>query len=369
MNLSLQVRQLVAASILLTLFFGLTGIALDEAFQHSAAAALRLRLETLGYALMGTVQTDAESPQLIVKQLPIPALSQANSGLYASIRVLPGGPVWNSPSALGFDIIYPAIGTLGQWVYDSSNLSSGAELVTATYTALWEATGQRMMFQVAADAEVLATEVGAFRASLWRWLGGLVLVLLLLQTLLLRWSLGPLRRVGDELRQVESGHKSQLDDDYPQELRGLTSSLNSFIHREQRRLQRYRDTLSDLAHSLKTPIAVIRGAMEGRASPDELRSATQEQLDRMNQIVDYQLHRAATSGQVALAAPTVIAPLADKLIRSLQRIHHQRAIQCDVEIPPTLNISGGLELFEKGQEFTGQLVPWRQVNQGHRLFV
>ena len=93
------------------------------------------------------------------------------------------------------------------------------------------------------------------------------LFLLLLQVVVLRWSLRPLQRVSDELTRVQRGQASRMTERHPRELEPLTESINAFIESERENLDRQRNTLADLAHSLKTPLAVLRSQLDEGATP------------------------------------------------------------------------------------------------------
>jgi two-component system sensor histidine kinase PhoQ len=127
---------------------------------------------------------------------------------------------------------------------------------------------------------------------------------------------------------------------YPRELSALTESINSFITSERSQKERYRNTLGDLAHSLKTPLAVVRGAFEQNAIPTELRESIQEQVDRMTQIVDYQLQRAATSGRTTLAAPVDLLPVINKLVSTLDKVYAEKGISCRVTVHGDITFRG-----------------------------
>ena len=96
------------------------------------------------------------------------------------------------------------------------------------------------------------------------------------------------------------------------------------IASERGRQKRYRQTLDDLAHSLKTPLSVLRNADTANTS------AAQEQIrqaDRMEQIVSYHIKRADAGTQRLLTAPTALAGPADRIINSLEKVYHQRSVQ------------------------------------------
>ncbi len=117
---------------------------------------------------------------------------------------------------------------------------------------------------------------------------------------LLTFVLRPVLRLERQVREVEAGDRVKLTGNYPSELVGLADNLNMLIDTERRRLVRYRNTLDDLAHSLKTPLAAMRTLLaEQRSQPAEDRSeALNRELERMDQRVSYQLRRARASGAI-----------------------------------------------------------------------
>src|SRR5690606_33658008 len=124
------------------------------------------------------------------------------------------------------------------------------------------------------------------------WLGGALLLLLGLLWLGLSWGFGALRALSRELDEVESGQRDHLSGEHPSELLRLTGSLNRLLDSERRQRERYRDSLGDLAHSLKTPLAVLQGVAEGIGEREQAQ-VLQTQVERMSQQVDYQLQRAS----------------------------------------------------------------------------
>ncbi|HHQ13948.1 MAG TPA: hypothetical protein ENK16_02875, partial [Chromatiales bacterium] len=174
--------------------------------------------------------------------------------------------------------------------------------------------------------------VGAFRSTLQWWLGGAALLLLLLQTAMLVWILKPLRQVATELQAVEAGRQKQLEGNYPRELRPLTENLNGLLRSSRARLRRYRNGLADLAHSLKTPLAVLRSSAE--TLPDEHRTTVSEQIRRMSDTVDYHLQRAATSGRSPLSVPVQVRPEVARIVASLQKVYHDRSLEIDIAVEP-----------------------------------
>src|SRR5690606_7857375 len=119
--------------------------------------------------------------------------------------------------------------------------------------------------------------------------------------LLVRWGLRPLDRLAADLTDIEQGRQALLSGDYPAEVHLLTRRLNQLIRGEREQRERYRTTLADLAHSLKTPLAVIRAHLMN-TPPD--RDDIEAQVARMDQLVAYQLQRAVRAAE---PVPTRVA--------------------------------------------------------------
>ena len=163
-------------------------------------------------------------------------------------------------------------------------------------------------FTVAERTAPFEAQVGRFRRQLLTYFSALAFLLLAAEALLLRWVLRPLRQVEDEIRDIEQGERRELSSGYPSELAGLTGNTNRLLRAERKRRARYRNTLGNLAHSLKTPLAVLRNALQERAGERLDADLMQHQIDRMNDIVGYQLQRAGASGCMTLGQARVAAP-------------------------------------------------------------
>ncbi len=129
------------------------------------------------------------------------------------------------------------------------------------------------------------------------WFGALMVLLLGALAVLLRRLLAPLRRVEREIESIEAGVLTELGGGYPRELLGITTNLNALLRSERERLARYRNTLGNLAHSFKTPLAVMRNLLSTQGGREiTVVRQLDEQVGRMDDIVKYQLRRAAAAG-------------------------------------------------------------------------
>jgi two-component system sensor histidine kinase PhoQ len=341
---SLNARLLLAATLTLAAFLGLTGIALDQAFQKSALSAVHERLQAQVYMLLSAAQFETSEKRLMPATLPDPRLSTPSSGLYAQLTRDDGALVWRSLSMLGLSLPAEQPWRTGVPVFGTASASDGTPLFTLAFSVRWEGKQQNAervyTVQVAESRASYDNQVKAFRRSLGGWLVGAAAVLLAVQAIILHWGLRPLRRVAEEVREVESGRKEALIGDYPNELQRLVTNLNALIFNSKAHLERYRRALGDLAHSFKTPLAVLRSAAESGVKVEDLRESVREQVSRLDNAVAYQLQRAAASGRSALATPVAVEPVVRKVVQSLTKVYADKKLNYEVSV-------------DKGAEFFG----------------
>jgi two-component system sensor histidine kinase PhoQ len=334
---SLRARLLAAASIVLAGFVALCGFALQQAFEDSAQNAEEDELKGIVYALIGSAEPQPDR-QITISNIDLPdaRLERPQSGLEAAVLDENGEAVWSSPSA-GDDLPDLKSVDIGTWHF---HRLSSPDRFLLSFGLRWMDPAedpQRYTFLVIEDTKTFHDQIAAYRRTLWAWLIGISCALLVAQYLVLRWGLSPLRRLVAELRGIESGAQASVQAAYPDELTPLTGALNAMIVAERNQQTRYRNALGDLAHSLKTPLAVMRG-LEGRLTAPENQRALGDQVARMQHIVDYQLRRAAAAGSRTLSEPVALAPLAEKIISALSKVYVAKRLAMEQHVPPALKV-------------------------------
>jgi len=158
-------------------------------------------------------------------------------------------------------------------------------------------------------------------------------VLLLVQSQMLRWELLPLRTAHSEIDDIRHGRRERLSANYPGELQSLTDGINRLLSQQQAQITRYRHSLGDLAHSLKTPLAILQNALSSDQHHDAQYELLRQQVSRINEIASYQLARAATAGSSGFQKLVNIAELTHSVIKGLNKVYANKAvnIQCHMD--------------------------------------
>ena len=354
----IQTRLVVTTTLVLAVFLTSAGLVLDRSFAASTLTGAEQQMRLVIYSLLGAAQT--EGGRVVFPDLPEPRLLQPESGLYAAVSEPGGAFRWRSPSALTTAVEFPERQVpVGEFLFVAD---SAAARFVLFYSVIWEdADEMALIFQVAADQAPFLAAIRSFRQSLY---AGLILITLLLvgvQIAAIRWGLKPLRIMAHEVRELEEGRRDALSGAYPRELQGLADNLGRFVAHEQRSRARYRNALEDLAHSLKTPLAVMRnafrspqpGSARGHAPqeadpqpeppqplPQENPALITEQLDRMESAVTRQLSRATVTGPLVVAKPVDLASILQRLVRALQTAHKDRAIAVELELAEGVSARG-----------------------------
>jgi two-component system sensor histidine kinase PhoQ len=328
---SLSRRLFVSVSLPLALFFGVMTFVLDTGFRAMSDRSLHEVLDSEMVALVA----DAE-PQAVGGYAPPahdmdPRLARPRSGLYAQIRSVKHQ--WRSPSTAGTSINFGPLLAQGERRY--SNEQFGRDRVAIESRGLQfeedAQTARSLTFSVAVSLSPYEAELRQFRETMLGSFSGLMLLLLIVLGTLLRWSLAPVRRLEREIHEVEEGRTEVLGGGYPRELSGVATNLNALLVGERKRVARYRDTLGNLAHSLKTPLAVMQTTLSRESSVPA--GAFTTEIDRMKDIIAHQLKRAAASGGALLGqAPVDVTQVAVDLRSTLLKVYGSKDLSIELAV-------------------------------------
>tara|TARA_Y100001934_G_scaffold283904_1_gene409762 strand:+ start:81941 stop:83341 length:1401 start_codon:yes stop_codon:yes gene_type:complete len=346
---SLSRRLRVAATLLALLFFSLVGFVIDHAYQVSLLNAVESRLQAHIYTLLTLAEVD-ESGVYIPDALAETRFNQFDSGLYAFVLNEKAEPVWKSKSSVLLD----HIGLFN--VKRNAREFVQLDLPDAMYNSL----GQGILWQdlngdeipltlwVLEDSSYYKGPLIQFRWILW---SGLILVAILLHFglwALMYWALIPLNDLARDVRRIESGALDALSSNYPRELRNVSQAFNMMVAHERQQIDRYKLTLADLAHSLKTPLSVIKALVEqnGKVDP-EAANDINHQINRMNQSVSYHLKRPVHQRALSKQNRVLLSPCVYRVLNALSKVYSDKNVELKVDIDETLVFPGAEDdLFE-----------------------
>ena len=322
-------------TVVLTCCLGVVALLLDESYRQAVLRGAEDQLRAVANGLLGAAVERGD--RLVFAELGEQRLSQPDSGLYAYVDAAGAGVIWQSPTVLvaatGIadepPIARPAP---GEWRFDAVQTAGDPRRFVYAYTVVWEALNDmELTFWVLADQRPYLRQLSAFRQDIVVWLGVAAAVFVAIQFAALRWGLAPVRRMADRIRGLESGKRRNIGDDYPRELSGLAGNLNRFIAHERANRDRYRRAMDDLAHSLKTPLAVLKNAVRHDGEHAEPGACVlSEQIERMESTVGHQLSRAAA---VPAALPLVrvsVMGTAERIVRAVERAYADKQVTTEL---------------------------------------
>jgi len=328
-NLSLRLRSFAAALLALLIFIPLTAVTLEQAFNSSLSQSMwqQLRVQSLTLISEFELELDNSGSQAVMpEQLYNDQFNIPGSGLYAFIQSQED-VLWQSLSTLNWqqqpEFIAP---DTGSEAFVEDFLVQNSYFLYA-YTAEFETSEgyQPVSFYILQDKQVFNSEKNKFANTLWNWLGLIALLLLILLLVSLNAALLPISRLNKQIRQAESGQLKRIDQRYPPELEKLKSSINHLLDTEQQQRSRYKNSLSDLAHSLKTPLAVLSGT-------SGLPEQAKEPISQINLQIQRQLKRAVAGTTSTFERSVPIKPVVDKLFNAMDKVYADKHLTLTQDI-------------------------------------
>ena len=354
--------MLASVSLLLIVFFGLTIAVLDLLFRDLSERSMGELLDAQLIALLAVSETDDHRNPQPAGPLAEARLRQPGSGLYAVIRAQDGTLIWRSPSLLGRETSLGSTVKPDERRIERQRLDDGSEVMTLSAPIDWEVepgVSRSFVFSVATSVAPYEKQLRRFRQQMFGWFLGLFVLLLGSLAVLLRWALQPVRRIEREIREVETGERQALSSAWPTELRGLAANMNTLLASERRRVEHYRNTLGNLAHSLKTPLAVIRSTLSSGGAPVH-GSVIDQQVGRMDAIVQHQLRRAAAAGGAVVGQAGVdMAPVLNELRAAMGKVYGDKDLMIEVVVAEDIRFAGDRgDLFELSGNLLDNACKW-----------
>jgi signal transduction histidine kinase len=331
---SLASRLVIAAILWIAAALAIGGLLISALFRDSVERNFDARLTVHVDSLIAVSRYDDSGRLILSRTLPEPRFDLPYSGWYWQISDHRGTVLIRSRSLWDQTLDITAPGEQGGMRTEEMPGPDGAILrVRFIDVTLPEMLPHAppVRFAIAADRSELKDELRPFNLALLWSMGALGLGLAVAVAIQVRVGLQPLRRVRIALADIRGGRTERMAGDWPSEVQPLVSELDSLLEHNAAVLDRARTHVGNLAHALKTPLAVLGNEASRRQGPRA--DAIDRQVVTMRRWVDHYLSRAraAATGAV-LGARTPVAPVIGDLKRTLQRIHAERPVEIVVRL-------------------------------------
>lgn len=327
---SLAVRLLLGAGLWVAAALIASGFLLSALYNDYVERNFDASLNGILEALVAVSDVEADKSVRLAQTPPGPRFEQPYSGWYWQVAN-EEGPILRSRSLWDQVLETRPQGAREDVVRFEIPGPEGATLRVVQRAIRLPGSEQAYLYAVAADVAVMAADIESFNTMLGWSLGALGLGLVVAVFLQVRYGLGPLRRIEAALGAIRSGLARRLEEDFPSEINPLASEINALLEHNAAVLERARTHVGNLAHSLKTPLAVLRNDAAKADGP--LAESVARQAALMQRNIDHHLTRARTAAaRDVLGARTEVGPTAESLRRMLTRHHAERAIRIELEV-------------------------------------
>jgi signal transduction histidine kinase len=296
-----------------------TGILLTELYSRTLDQSLSETLEFYVEELVDLV-LDSGDPAATIR-VPDPRFDRSASGWYWTIADAEGNIVNLSPSAVGVVLPQVAGG------YDDAN---------ARQTVFTDSFGRRIrIFQravtiggtpltltVTGDLDEILGVVEVFRGQTLIVLLAVAVALAIMSFIVARIAFRPLQKLSKAIERVREGETENVTGEYPSEVTPIADEVNELLRSNQQIIERAKNQVGNLAHGLKTPIAVLRNEAAAADKTSPLSRVVLSESEKMQQLVTTYLDRARISARSAVVGKKADAiHVMLRLIRVMEKLH------------------------------------------------
>lgn len=359
---SIARRMLVAAAIWSALVLLVAGWSLQAFYRTETDQQLDVLLDDTLLTLAAAV--NSEQGQIVVDNQKLPRderFSRALSGRYWAfidlgadnqvLRTMPSPSFFDEQAIVAPEVRAAAVKQPGAILHLDAPGPDEKQMRLGVRTVTFTGRPQPILLYAAIDRTSVDASVGNFTLRLGIALGVLAFGLIGGVLVLIRYGLRPLHEIEDKLHDVRAGRRDNLDGEYPGELSPLVREINTLIAHNRKVVDRARTHVGNLAHALKTPLAVLKNEAKGT---DRISDVVRRQTEAMTNNVNHYLKRAQAAAQAeVLGARTEVKEPVEGIARMLERLHRGKGIAIDVDVDPKAVFRGERGDFD---ELVGNLL-------------
>ncbi|WAT19175.1 HAMP domain-containing sensor histidine kinase [Aurantiacibacter sp. MUD11] len=333
---SLRLRFIFAITVWVALGIGGIWFTATRVFATHIEEMYHEELEVHVRELARLTQIDDSGAPRLSRPLSDPRYEVPLSGFYWQVSV-PNQPVLKSASMTR--------GSLDESVAHSPNVAheieDGPTGPTITYGMIMHTPeGDEVHVVIATDQSELDEDIASFNRDLTAWLTSLALLLLLTGAAIISFGLRPLTRLGRAIARVRNARAERLEGSYPSEIAPLVTDLNAYIRSNADIVSRARVQAGNLAHSLRTPLAVITDEAERLSEREHCEDSGKvllQQAEAMQNQIDYQLARTrSAAGARAPGNRAKLPELVEPILKAMRRLHPNTVFRSEVPRDPVV---------------------------------
>lgn len=333
--LSLQARLGTGLLVSLILIFFILWLIVSNAIRYLAEDYIVSRLERDSETLLAAVTFDAPDKPILDSARTDPVYRRPFSGHY--FKITSGENVLRSRSLWDQDLPVPGL-QAGAGV--RLHLTGPERQPLLVMVKGYSKQGHMLTIAVAEDLSPVEDDITSFETRFTLTALMMLLVLIGLQAVVVRTGLGPLERVRREIRALEHGKLRGLSGDVPREVLPLVREINRLLVVLDKRLQRSRNALGDLAHAFKKPLTTLRQLSRDKALAKQpaIQQTLDDQTGIMQQLTDRVLRRARLAGQGPVGVRFSVAQEVPVLIEALRNMYPHKNLHFETQVQEELTL-------------------------------
>ena len=365
---SLKTRLIIVAIIWVALGVAVAGFLLSRVSKDFLVAQFYDELYVHLDELQGLMELDPKGQFSLQRPLSDPRYIKPLSGFYWEIQK--GGQILaRSTSLEGPKLNVPDDGGADAQVHTHRIDGPTGQLLVAERLRWLDTSKDPLRIIIGTDERYLDSELKKFNQVLAWSLGAFALSMIGAAVLLLIYALAPLGQLRAALASVRSSAAQRLSGSFPEEVQPLIDDLNNMLTASGDQILRARAQAGNIAHGLKTPLAVLVDEAHRLDQKGEHQSAAviRDQCRRMQGQIDYQIARArAAASRAKPGTASSLSETTEQVVRALGRLHVERGLDIDNKVPAGLMVACEVQDLS---EMLGNLVDNACKHAGSRVIV
>lgn len=354
---SIRLRITVASLAAIAIAIFAANILIANLFKEHAVKQFESTMRVQLNQIASLVAVDQKSGRIALTSQPSePRWSAPLSGYYWQIN-LPDGQLLRSRSLWDSTLNVSQKETAGASNFYYINDLSNQHLLALTKSLSIDGASIKFLLTVASDTKELDDAILAFQSSIQGYLLILAIVLLAILFLQITFGLSPLGALKKALHKFHIGEADKVNGVFPVEFSPLVAELNAVIEKNSSIVTRAKTQAGNLAHAMKTPIAVISNALEDKNISDEsFKALVQEQISNAKEQIDWNLAKArAATASKNPRIKTPVVPVIESIVAVMHKVYAEKDLRIGVQSPAvSLSIFNGEE--HDLQEIVGNLL-------------